>query len=289
MLPIKKIYVDSRHKTEDSISDSNFKFQLPYVVNLPSNCIFYISEISVPHIWGTINTDVNDKLYISVGRRDQMTSYITTWTDYICVIPPGNYDESTLTAALQTLIHGLDPYLTVSIDASSVMKIKINDYYKSFRIYTDNEVMKKINIVKYGDIDKANTSDPQSINENLCNTKLMSSVYAGKYPSNTSGNDTFIVNRLVLHPINNIYLTSTNLGSYDTISAFSNNVIKKVPVNVDYGFMIINELVSVGDYLNCSNATLSTLEFHLRDGRGRIINLYGNYITFSIVFDIKNI
>ena len=74
MLPIKKIYVDSRHKTDDSISDSNFKFQLPYVVNLPSNCIFYISEISVPHIWGTINTDVNDKLYISVGRRDQMTS-----------------------------------------------------------------------------------------------------------------------------------------------------------------------------------------------------------------------
>ena len=53
--------------------------------------------------------------------------------------------------------------------------------------------------------------------------------------------------------------------------------------------MIINELVSVGDYLNCSNATLSTLEFHLRDGRGRIINLYGNSIKFSIVFDIKNI
>ena len=52
MLPIKKIYVDSRHKTEDSISDSNFKFQLPYVLNLPSNAIFYISEISIPHIWG---------------------------------------------------------------------------------------------------------------------------------------------------------------------------------------------------------------------------------------------
>ena len=126
MLPIKKIYVDSRHKTEDSISDSNFKFQLPYVLNRPSNCIC-ISEISIPHIWGTIHTHVNDKLYISVGRRDPMMTYITTWTDYICVIPPGNYDESTLTAALQTLIHGMEPYLTVSIDASSIMTRPIHN------------------------------------------------------------------------------------------------------------------------------------------------------------------
>ena len=137
-------------------------------------------------------------------------TYITTWTDYICVIPPGNYDESTLTAALQTLIHGIEPYLIVSIDASSIMTIKINDYYKSFRIYTDSEVMKKINLVKYGVIDKANTSDPQYINENLCNTKVLPSVYAGKYPGNTTGNDTFTVNRLVLHPTNSVYLTSTN-------------------------------------------------------------------------------
>jgi len=76
-----------------------------------------------------------------------------------------------------------------------------------------------------------------------------------------------------LHPINNLYLTSSNLGSYDTISAFgSNNVIKKIPITADYGFMIVDQLVSPGDYLNCSNTTLSTLEFHLRDGRERIVN-----------------
>ena len=29
MLPIKKIYVDTKHKTKDSISDANFKITLP--------------------------------------------------------------------------------------------------------------------------------------------------------------------------------------------------------------------------------------------------------------------
>ena len=29
MLPVKKIYIDSKYKTSDSKSDSNFKFQLP--------------------------------------------------------------------------------------------------------------------------------------------------------------------------------------------------------------------------------------------------------------------
>jgi len=38
--------------------------------------------------------------------------------------------------------------------------------------------------------------------------------------------------------------------------------------------------MSTNDYLNCSRQTLRTLEFHLRDGRGREIDL-----TFSIVFN----
>ena len=39
-LPIKKVYVNSRYKTADSISDRNFKFELPYVLTMPHNAIF---------------------------------------------------------------------------------------------------------------------------------------------------------------------------------------------------------------------------------------------------------
>ena len=40
MLPIKKIYVDSRHRTADSESSSNFKIDLPYSITLPENTVF---------------------------------------------------------------------------------------------------------------------------------------------------------------------------------------------------------------------------------------------------------
>ena len=37
-LPIKKVYVNSRYKTSDSVSD--FKFELPYVLTMPHNAFF---------------------------------------------------------------------------------------------------------------------------------------------------------------------------------------------------------------------------------------------------------
>ena len=82
-----------------------------------------------------------------------------------------------------------------------------------------------------------------------------------------------------LDHINNVYITSPNLGAFDTLATFSNNVIKKVPVNAQYGFMVVDQVMSTNDFLNCSRQTLRTLEFHLRDGRGREIDLQGMYIT----------
>ena len=43
MLPVKKIYVDSKYKTADgdpNTSDSNFKFQLQQTVYMPENTKF---------------------------------------------------------------------------------------------------------------------------------------------------------------------------------------------------------------------------------------------------------
>ena len=61
-LPIKKVYVNSRYKTVDSISDSNFKFELPYVLTMPHNAIFYITDVCIPNLFKTIARDENDKL-----------------------------------------------------------------------------------------------------------------------------------------------------------------------------------------------------------------------------------
>ena len=62
-LPIKKIYVNSRYKAPDSISDSNFKFELPYVLTMPHNAIFYITDVCIPNLFKTICRDEIDDLY----------------------------------------------------------------------------------------------------------------------------------------------------------------------------------------------------------------------------------
>ena len=39
-IPFKKIYIDSKYATSDSISTSNFRVQLPQTCQLPDNCVF---------------------------------------------------------------------------------------------------------------------------------------------------------------------------------------------------------------------------------------------------------
>ena len=49
MLPIKKIYIDTRFMSSDSESSSNFKVDLPTTVTLPEDSVFYIDDICIPH------------------------------------------------------------------------------------------------------------------------------------------------------------------------------------------------------------------------------------------------
>jgi len=83
-------------------------------------------------------------------------------------------------------------------------------------------------------------------------------------------------------------MTSPNLGSFDTIASFSNNVIKKVPITQPYGYMVVDQTGTNNDFLDCSRQTLRTMEFHLKDSRGRFVNMHGMNVSFSIVFNKFN-
>ena len=51
---IKKVYIDPRYKTSDSVSNSNFKFEIKEGFDLPDNTACYIGGISIPHTWYTV-------------------------------------------------------------------------------------------------------------------------------------------------------------------------------------------------------------------------------------------
>ena len=52
MLPLKKIYIDSRDRTPDSRSASNFRIELQQTVQMPDNTVFFMLHMYVFLMFG---------------------------------------------------------------------------------------------------------------------------------------------------------------------------------------------------------------------------------------------
>jgi len=282
MLPIKRIYIDSIHRTADSVSASNFKYELPYSLQMPDNCVFFITDICIPHVFRLIEADVNDRLYYTYYcNMSGQGSNIFAFYNFI-VLLGGGYTGANLASTIQSLMNGnIEPganiSFTVSWDSGAYsINVVTSGANAGFKFLTDDEVVNFKNQFQ-NQVDSSNTKSANDILKINTPTKY--------YDSGV----TFASDFVSLQPINNVYITSPNLGSFDTLSPFSNNVIKKVPVTVPYGYMIIDQNSSNNDFLNCSRQTLRTIEIHLKDSRGRYVNLHGMNVSFSIVFNKFNI
>ena len=269
MLPIKKIYIDTRFMSSDSESSSNFKVDLPTTVTLPEDTVFYIDDICIPHSWYTIDEERNNKFDFKIGS----TSYVKT-------IPSGNYSTITLNAILVALMNSVQnthtantniPGNTIGISTSvtSSNQSYIVDAVQytnalTFEILTDKQAI------------SLNYPTPvQSINNYLNNNVPKINTYASEYVSP-------YVN---LNPIRNLYITSGNFGGYNTMSiSGERGIVKKVPVRANFNEMIYDDAVLGIDYLDCSRQSLSRLEFQLKDVYGNYINLHGNHWSCSIIF-----
>ena len=66
MLPIKKIYIDSRFKSSSSDSHSNFSIDLPDTFLMPDDTGFYIDDVCTPHSWYPIEDQYNNLTCLSI-------------------------------------------------------------------------------------------------------------------------------------------------------------------------------------------------------------------------------
>ena len=63
-------------------------------------------------------------------------------------------------------------------------------------------------------------------------------------------------------------------------------IIKKIPVTVPSGQIILDDVRSALDLLSCSRQTLRRLEFSLTDEYGNELDLQGHNVSFSLIFSI---
>ena len=257
-LPIKKIYIDTRFKTKDSKSHSDFSIQLPSSYYMPKNTVFYIDSLCVPVSFYGVQKNRNNLFFFSIngGVLQQYE------------LPEGNYKADLLIAALVNAIN--------AIRANTVtgeFNIELN--------YIALTIAAGVNLVIPTDEELLSTYS-KSYPVNSINDVLRNVVKNQVYNSTTK----FQVDYCDFFPIRNLFLTSSNLGNHNTIHAGTgaSNIIKVVSVNTGYNGLLIDHQVLGSDYLDCSGQSLNLLSFKLTNAFGSTIDLNGNHFSFTIIF-----
>ena len=256
MLPIKKIYIDSRFKSADSKSDSDFHVDLPQNMLMPDGCGFYLDDVSIPVSWYPIIADRNDHLYYKVDGAAG-----------VVVVPEGNYNLGSLNTAIVNQLNagGIETHFVANaLTLTNEIEIQIT-VNKHFSILTDTELASE----------GFSPTNARSINNVLRNFA----------PKVNTQSDPYISGYIDLVSIRNVYIIAHGLGNFNTMSVSGERaIVKKVPVTAGYGEIIHDQNVIGIDYLDCSRQTLSRLSFQLKDVFGNVIGLNGQHWSFSIVF-----
>jgi len=277
MLQVKKIYVDTKYKTVNSLSSSDFSIELANTILTPDNCVFYVSDVCIPHAWYTVEKDVNDKFYLQI-ENDNLT------VDVVLTLDSENYTGASLAVEILTQLNKLVDYtnrFTITYDASRHDITIMSDFGYEFKVLTKNDISTKLNNSWTGfNYDSAN---PHDINT------YMLRLIDGVSPLYTS-TSFFTSPGLDLQPVRNIYISST-MGNYTTMGPRhgQSNIIKKIPVNANYNGMVFDGISSSNDFLDCSKQTLKTIQFRVENSKGDLINLHNQECSFSIIFDILNV
>ena len=289
---VKKVYVDSRFRTNDSDSNSDFKFELNEALDLPDNTVCYVDDISIPHTWRTIES-YNNKFYIilrtTVVNPDTTATY--NWFPYMITIPDGNYDGYRLASGMQDLLNSIEINFTFEVKYNTATgSIKIEETTEgsgnAFDVPTDlgiatwdtetNNQYPWRNIE--GTIVYPDFAFPQSINGVLRNTEMVPVNLSFMYSTYQSG-------FLDLLNIHNIYIHCPNLGHFNSIGVRGENtIIKKVPVSSSFGYLIIDTVVSPHDKMDVSRQNVKTIHITLKDVSGNVINLHGANCSLSLIF-----
>ena len=220
---------------------------------MPENSVFYIDDVTLPVSWYNVSRR-NNRVYVMVQstQGSQTTTYKGDFS-----LPKSNYHIVSLANGICTL---LSARMAAQGIPNSNTTVLVDTPTNTFTLEPPPNA--KFTLLPDDSIEefKANgeyTSAPyRSLNEVLGNN-----VYK---PFNTQGSWTSgYVN---FHSIRNIYMRSSNLGTYSTMSLRGDrDIVKKIPVSANANEVIFNTVMVAQDYLDCSRHTLSRLRFKLED------------------------
>ena len=274
MLDIKKVYIDTRFKTPDSKSDSDFFIELPRSLNVPEDTICYVTDIVIPVSWLTIDTR-NNTLYLYFMYHNGTTG------GHSITLPSKNYNGVSLAAALKTALNTIN---TIYFDGMIFDVVYTTD--NEIVISQTNHFEAYVYLVSSADLQSGKYWNSVVSKDNI---QSMNGILRIGSKSYKLGQTTPYISHIDLLTIRNLYITSSTLASYNTVSNFDNDVIiKKIPVRAGPGQMLFDSADAGYDFLDVSRRALSRIDFRLQDSYGNIVNLRNNHWSFSLVFQSRS-
>ena len=73
-LTYKKIFIDSKYRTEQSTSSSDFSIELNENLELPDDTSLYVTDISIPAFWKTTEVGFYEYMYVMVFNGDTLVN-----------------------------------------------------------------------------------------------------------------------------------------------------------------------------------------------------------------------
>jgi hypothetical protein len=270
-----KLYVDSRFRTVDSASGSDFTIELLEPIALPPECKCRITNLTVPFSWYSVE-ELNQFLYMSEKNASNEQVY------RVIVLPPGQYDGPRLATAIGSgmnanSIYGTTPYNVTYSDQRGTISIAALAPGREFTLY-DDITLRGLDPWPFSG--GGSPQQPRSFNRNLRLTQTQSFNAASPYTSEF----------VDLLGIKVLYLTSRSLGNLSNVGPRigQRTCLASMPVTSSFGYVAVQDTHS-GELQDteCGSQLLKRLDFTLEDATGAVVPLHGLDCSFTLSFDVR--
>jgi len=220
-----------------------------------------LHDVSIPYSWRTVETDVNDHLFLEEHPNAVSDSIFRRLT-----LPAGQYDGRALATALQALFNagspaqwGTNPYTITYSDQTGSITIGLSAAASGhWYLWDDLSVMNSQIWTAYSN------QRPASFNRNLRISSL----------SGSSNGLTWVSEFLDLLTFHDVYVCSNVSRGSTGPRPGQRDCLAKVAVTAGYGY-IIHQEGSSWEFSECTVPMLSQIQFSLRDSAGAIVPLHG--------------
>jgi len=253
----RKLYIDSRYRSSGSHSD--FTFQLAQSIEMPHGWVALIDNIQIPNVFLTCDGSRN-KLYLKLFFPD------LTEQDRTITLTPGMFNGITLAIELQSQLNalGVGDFSVVYDTATGQFSIGlVNASVSVFRFL--------------GRATNLPHDALEVIGADLTSGHAIFSRETLTLPGHVDVAGTRV-----------LYLTSSNLGQYNSLGPRGeSDILRAIYLDQPFGSYISDRLTNPFEHIEVGGQQLQSLRFRLTDGNGRVVDMKGRSIAFSVLFMLK--